>query len=66
MKQVHADGLAFAGLEGSGPARRADERSGSVFSRPCRFEPVDGAGHFLHREQTAALTRLVLQWLARA
>jgi pimeloyl-ACP methyl ester carboxylesterase len=25
---------------------------------------VDGAGHFLHREQPQAVNRLVLDWLA--
>jgi pimeloyl-ACP methyl ester carboxylesterase len=33
------------------------------FSGPYRFELVAGAGHFLHRERPAQVTRLVLEWL---
>ena len=35
------------------------------FSGEYRFELVDGAGHFLHREQPAQVTRLVLEWLGK-
>jgi pimeloyl-ACP methyl ester carboxylesterase len=34
------------------------------FEGEYRFELVDGAGHFLHREKPAQVTRLVLDWLA--
>ena len=33
------------------------------FAGEYRFELVDGAGHFLHREKPAQVTRLVLDWL---
>jgi pimeloyl-ACP methyl ester carboxylesterase len=35
------------------------------FSDEYRFELVTGAGHFLHREQPAQVTRLVLDWLGK-
>ena len=35
------------------------------FSGEYRFELVTGAGHFLHREQPAPVTRLVLDWLGK-
>ena len=35
------------------------------FSGEYRFELVAGAGHFLHREQPAQVTRLVLDWLGK-
>jgi len=31
-----------------------------------RLEIVEGAGHFVHREQPAAVNRLLLDWLATA
>ena len=30
-----------------------------------RFELVAGAGHFLHREKPAEVTRLILNWLGK-
>ena len=33
------------------------------FTGPYRYEVVAGAGHFLHREKPAEVTRLVLDWL---
>jgi len=36
------------------------------FSGEYRFELVAGAGHFLHREKPALVTRLILDWLAKA
>ena len=35
------------------------------FSGEYRFELVPGAGHFLHREQPAQVTGLVLDWLGK-
>jgi hypothetical protein len=34
------------------------------FSGAYAYQEVDGAGHFLHREQPLAVNRLVLDWLA--
>ena len=36
------------------------------FTGEYRFELVAGAGHFLHRERPAEVTKLVLEWLGRA
>ena len=35
------------------------------FSGEYRFELVDDAGHFLHREKPAQVSRLILDWLAK-
>ena len=35
------------------------------FSGEYCFDLVTGAGHFLHREQPAQVTRLVLDWLGK-
>ena len=35
------------------------------FSGNYRFDLVSGAGHFLHREQPAEVTRLVIDWLGK-
>ncbi len=34
-----------------------------LFTGPYEWHVVDGAGHFLHREQPAAVNRLILDWL---
>ncbi len=34
------------------------------FSGEYKYQEVDGAGHFLHREQPLTVNRLVLDWLA--
>lgn len=39
---------------------------GRHFTGPYRFDLVEGAGHFLQREQPQAVNRLVLDWLAAA
>jgi pimeloyl-ACP methyl ester carboxylesterase len=36
------------------------------FSGEYRFDLVAGAGHFLHREKSAHVTRLILNWLGTA
>jgi pimeloyl-ACP methyl ester carboxylesterase len=37
----------------------------TYFAAEYRFELVAGAGHFLHREQPAEVTRLILNWLGK-
>jgi pimeloyl-ACP methyl ester carboxylesterase len=39
---------------------------GRHFTDEYRYAEVPGAGHFLHREQPAAVTRLLLDWLGPA
>lgn len=39
---------------------------GRHFTGEYRYAEVPGAGHFLHREQPAAVTRLLLDWLGPA
>lgn len=38
---------------------------GQYFTGPYRYEVVAGAGHFLHREKPAEVTRLIVEWLAQ-
>jgi pimeloyl-ACP methyl ester carboxylesterase len=40
-------------------------RQGDLFAAPYDWQIVDGAGHFLHREQPAAVNALIIDWLAR-
>lgn len=35
------------------------------FTGPYEWTVIEGAGHFLHREQPQAINRLVLDWLGR-
>jgi pimeloyl-ACP methyl ester carboxylesterase len=56
--------LALCGSEDMRAELMQDQ--GQYFSGEYRFELVDGAGHFLHREQPAEVTRLVLDWLSES
>jgi epoxide hydrolase 4 len=40
------------------------EAQRALFTGPYEWCVVEGAGHFLHREQPAAVNRLILEWLA--
>jgi pimeloyl-ACP methyl ester carboxylesterase len=35
------------------------------FTNEYEFKLVDNAGHFLHREQPEAVTKLIIDWLKR-
>jgi pimeloyl-ACP methyl ester carboxylesterase len=48
------------------PARAVSESERPFFDGQYRREIVPGAGHFVHREQPAQLTRLLLEHLAAA
>jgi pimeloyl-ACP methyl ester carboxylesterase len=38
---------------------------GQYFTGEYRFDLIEGAGHFLHREKPAEVTRLILEWLGK-
>ena len=40
-------------------------RQGDLFASAYEWNLVEGAGHFLHREQPAEVNRLILDWLGR-
>ena len=53
-------------LCGSDDPRAAPmSRQAAHFTGEYRYVEVPGAGHFLHREQPAAVNALILDWLAR-
>jgi pimeloyl-ACP methyl ester carboxylesterase len=45
------------------PAQALSQKEAPFFSGEYRREIVPGAGHFVHREQSDLLTRLLLEWL---
>ena len=45
------------------PGRTLSEDDAQFFSAEHRAETVEGAGHFVQREQPEALTRLIVDWL---
>ena len=47
------------------PARDLSEGEHVNFDAEYRLEIVDGAGHFVHREQPGEVNRLVVEWLDR-
>jgi pimeloyl-ACP methyl ester carboxylesterase len=49
---------------GEDPVRVLSEGEEAQFTAPYRFEVVDGAGHFVHRERPDEVTGLLLEWLA--
>jgi pimeloyl-ACP methyl ester carboxylesterase len=49
---------------GEDPVRELSAGEEALFTAPYRFEVVQGAGHFVHRERPDEVTRLVLDWLA--
>ena len=53
--------LALCGAEDLRAELMTDQAQ--YFSGEYRYEQVAGAGHFLHREQPAQVTRLLLEWL---
>jgi pimeloyl-ACP methyl ester carboxylesterase len=55
--------LALCGSEDLRAELMTDQ--GQYFTGEYRFELVGGAGHFLHREQPAAVTKLVVDWLGK-
>jgi pimeloyl-ACP methyl ester carboxylesterase len=48
---------------GNDPARVLAEGDEAFFAGEHRTEVIEGAGHFVQREQPEALTKLVLEWL---
>jgi pimeloyl-ACP methyl ester carboxylesterase len=55
--------LALCGSEDLRAEMMIDQ--GRYFSGEYRFELVEGAGHFLHREKPAEVTRLIVDWLGK-
>jgi pimeloyl-ACP methyl ester carboxylesterase len=60
-RPISAPTLALCGSEDLRAELMTDQ--GQYFSGEYCFELVDGAGHFLHREKPAAVTKLVVDWL---
>jgi pimeloyl-ACP methyl ester carboxylesterase len=52
-------------LCGDDPAAEFMAEQAQYFDSEYRFELVGSAGHFLHREQPAEVTRLILDWLGK-
>jgi pimeloyl-ACP methyl ester carboxylesterase len=48
---------------GDDPARVVSENESDFYDGPYSREIVAGAGHFVHRERSAELNRLVVEWL---
>jgi pimeloyl-ACP methyl ester carboxylesterase len=55
--------LALCGSEDLRAELMTDQQR--YFTGKYHFELVGGAGHFLHREKPAAVTRLVVDWLGQ-
>ena len=55
--------LALCGSEDLRAELMTDQAA--YFTGPYRFELVPGAGHFVHREKPAEVTKLVLDWLGK-
>ena len=62
-RQITVPTLALCGADDLRAELMTDQTQ--YFTGEYRFELVAGAGHFLHREQPAQVTRLVLDWLGK-